>query len=99
MSYESYIFQKVEPRTHMLRGKIEALSVSNEEVEIYVIDEDNVSQDIRVDFETLRGELLKKIKDAAIFNAEELEKIYVQIIPFQIEATLNGSDVQIFALI
>lgn len=46
----------------MIRGKVEAISVSNEEVEIYVMDEDNVSQDIRVDVETLRGELLKKMK-------------------------------------
>lgn len=46
----------------MIRGKVEAISVSNEEVEIYVMDEDNVSQDIRVDVETLRGERLKKMK-------------------------------------
>lgn len=83
----------------MIRGKVEAISVSNEEVEIYVMDEDNVSQDIWVDVKTLRGELLKKNEDTAIFNAEELESFCVQIIPFQIEATLNGSDVQIFALI
>lgn len=83
----------------MIRGKVEAISVSNEEVEIYVIDEDNVSQDIRVDVETLRGELLKKNEDAAIFIAEELENVCVQIRPLQIEATLNGSDVQSFALI
>lgn len=38
-------------------------------------------------------------KDVAIFNAEELENFCIQIIPFQIEATLNGSDVQMFALI
>lgn len=50
----------------MIRGKVEAISVSNEEVEIYVMDEDNVSQDIRVDVETLRGELLKKNEDAAM---------------------------------
>lgn len=83
----------------MIRGKVEAISVSNEEVEIYVMDEYNVSQDIWVDVKTLRGELLKKNEDTAIFNAEELESFCVQIIPFQIEATLNGSDVQIFALI
>lgn len=57
MLYKSYIFQKVEPRTHMVRGKVEAISISNEEVEIYVIDEDNGNQDIRVDVKTLRGEL------------------------------------------
>lgn len=44
----------------MIKGKDEAISVSNEDVEIYVMDEDNVSQDIRMDVETLRGELLKK---------------------------------------
>lgn len=99
MLYKSYIFQKVEPRTHMVRGKVEAISISNEEVEIYVIDEDNGNQDIRVDVKTLRGELQKKNEDAAIFSAEELENFCVQIIPFEIEATLNGSDVQIFALI
>lgn len=44
----------------MIKGKVEAISVSNEDVEIYVMDEDNVSQDIRMDVETLRGELLKK---------------------------------------
>lgn len=83
----------------MIKGKVEAISVSNEDVEIYVMDEDNVSQDIRMDVETLRGELLKKNEDVAIFNAEELENFCIQIIPFQIEATLNGSDVQMFALI
>lgn len=81
----------------MIKGKVEAISVSNEDVEIYVMDEDNVSQDIRMDVETLRGELLKK--RCPIFNAEELENFCIQIIPFQIEATLNGSDVQMFALI
>lgn len=30
----------------MIKGKVEAISVSNEDVEIYVMDEDNVSQDI-----------------------------------------------------
>lgn len=44
----------------MIKGKVEAISVSNKDVEIYVMDEDNVSQDIRMDVETLRGELLKK---------------------------------------
>lgn len=28
----------------MIKGKVEAISVSNEDVEIYVMDEDNVSQ-------------------------------------------------------
>lgn len=83
----------------MLWGKVEAISISNEEVEIYVIDEDKGSQDIRMDNETLRGKLLKKNEDAAIFSAEDLEIFCVQIIPFEIEATLNGSDIQIFVLI
>lgn len=61
----------------MIKGKVEAISVSNEDVEIYVMDEDNVSQDIRIDVETLRGELLNKNEDVAIFNAEELENFCI----------------------
>lgn len=41
-------------------------------MDINVIDEDNGSQDIKVNIETLRGELLKKKnEDAAIFSAED----------------------------
>ncbi|XP_062580672.1 uncharacterized protein LOC134242588 isoform X2 [Saccostrea cucullata] len=92
------VIKKVEPRTLVVKGEVEAFSFGDQEFELCLVEE-NICQDIKVNIGTFQGELAKKVEEASTWDISQLENCVVSMLPFPVEATMSGSDVQTFKIL